>query len=275
MSVKFIKLWTGLNGNTKIKMIRSRFPGMEGDSIVMTWIDLLIMAGNCNDDGRVYMIEGVPLDNEDLSHIMGREAAIVATSMDLFSKYRMTEQDEDGVTAIKNWGKYQSVEGLEKIREQTKKRVTEHRQRKRNATSNVTETDKERDIDKDIDKDKEKHIKPAGKTPAIPYAEIVDYLNQVCKTKYKATSKETQRLIKARIDAGFNMDDFKTVISKKGAQWLNDPENSMYLRPETLFGTKFESYLNQPWPKGKGPRGGGNDGKPGNKSGADYSQFLD
>lgn len=60
----------------------------------------------------------------------------------------------------------------------------------------------------------------------------------------------------ARKNEGFTLDDFKTVIAKKAAEWGKEPEKGQkdmrpYLRPETLFGTKFESYLNQPVGKGR------------------------
>lgn len=74
---------------------------------------------------------------------------------------------------------------------------------------------------------------------------IVEYLNQVCGTNYRYQSAKTQSLIKARLKEGFSLDDFRSVIDKKFAEWGNNPEMSNYLRPETLFGTKFESYLNQ------------------------------
>jgi uncharacterized phage protein (TIGR02220 family) len=80
---------------------------------------------------------------------------------------------------------------------------------------------------------------------SIPYREIVDYLNAKAGTSYRHTTKKTQQLIRARWNEGFRLDDFKTVIDKKVAEWLNDPKMNKYLRPETLFGTKFESYLNQ------------------------------
>lgn len=77
--------------------------------------------------------------------------------------------------------------------------------------------------------------------------EIIDYLNNICGTKYTYKSKETIKHIKARLDEGFTVDDFKTVIDKKAGEWLNDPKMSAYLRPTTLFApSKFESYLNQP-----------------------------
>ena len=78
----------------------------------------------------------------------------------------------------------------------------------------------------------------------IPYREIIDYLNLKAGTSYKATSKKTQTLIHARCAEGFSLDDFKTVIDKKITEWKGT-EFEKFIRPETLFGTKFESYLNQ------------------------------
>lgn len=77
------------------------------------------------------------------------------------------------------------------------------------------------------------------------YISLVDYLNLKANKNYKSTTKKTQSLIDARLREGFTLDDFKKVIDIKTVQWLNDPEMNKYLRPETLFGTKFESYLNE------------------------------
>jgi uncharacterized phage protein (TIGR02220 family) len=76
------------------------------------------------------------------------------------------------------------------------------------------------------------------------YKSIVDYLNEKAGTNYRATTNKTQTCIHARFAEGFTIDDFKTVIDKKCADWIGDAKMAQYLRPETLFGTKFESYLN-------------------------------
>ncbi|MGX8233977.1 conserved phage C-terminal domain-containing protein [Bacillus subtilis] len=84
-----------------------------------------------------------------------------------------------------------------------------------------------------------------GKPDGAPYKEIVSYLNEKTGSKYRHTTNATQRLIKARLNEGFSVEDFKRVIDNKTAEWLNDKKMAEYLRPQTLFGTKFESYLNQ------------------------------
>lgn len=76
------------------------------------------------------------------------------------------------------------------------------------------------------------------------YKEIIDYLNEITGKKYKHTDS-TIKLIKARLNEGFTFDDFKKVIDKKTKDWKNDSKMKDYLRPQTLFGTKFEGYLNQ------------------------------
>lgn len=87
---------------------------------------------------------------------------------------------------------------------------------------------------------------PANQKNNIPYDEICEYLNKRINANYKASTKKTKDLITARFNEGFTLDNFKEVIDKKVLDWLNDKTMKKYLRPETLFGTKFESYLNQP-----------------------------
>lgn len=73
---------------------------------------------------------------------------------------------------------------------------------------------------------------------------IIDYLNDKAGTAYRHSSKDTQSHIRARLADGFTVQDFRTVIDKKVDEWKGS-EMEKYLRPSTLFGTKFEGYLNQ------------------------------
>ncbi len=75
-------------------------------------------------------------------------------------------------------------------------------------------------------------------------SEIISYLNEKTESMFRAANKKTQSCIRARLAEGFKVGDFKTVIDKKCAEWIGDPKMEKYLRPETLFGTKFEGYLN-------------------------------
>ena len=93
--------------------------------------------------------------------------------------------------------------------------------------------------------DKDKDIL-SGNPDIESVKEIIDYLNSAIGTRYTTRSKSTNAKIKARLKEGHTIDDFKTVIDNKSAQWKNDAKMRTYLRPETLFAAEhFESYLNE------------------------------
>ena len=85
----------------------------------------------------------------------------------------------------------------------------------------------------------------------IPYVEIIDYLNSKCSKRYKHSNRIAREKIHARWNEGFRLEDFKLVIDVKASEWVNDTEMNKYLRPDTLFGSKFEIYLNSVAPKQK------------------------
>ena len=75
--------------------------------------------------------------------------------------------------------------------------------------------------------------------------DIVEHLNEVTGSSFRASSQKTVRLLRARLNEGYEVDDFKAVIDVKAREWKDDPKMSRYLRPETLFGTKFEGSLQE------------------------------
>lgn len=85
------------------------------------------------------------------------------------------------------------------------------------------------------------------------YKIIVDYLNSKTGQHYRAETKDTQKHINARLAEGFTLDDFKRVVDNMWTDW-HGTEWEKYLRPSTLFGTKFENYLNRK-PQNKGKNG--------------------
>ena len=110
---------------------------------------------------------------------------------------------------------------------------------------------------------------------------IVEHLNEKAGKQFRPTSKETQSHIQARMNDGFKVEDFITVIDKMCAKWKGDAKMNDYLRPSTLFGTKFESYLNTSVPQPAVVRGGrqaaptvGPNGIPINPSKNDLDKFL-
>lgn len=92
-----------------------------------------------------------------------------------------------------------------------------------------------------------------GKEPALPACATdeplvedakaaVEYLNGRCNREFRASDSSLRHPI-ARLKAGMTLADLKRIVDFKAGQWLGDPERQEYLRPETLFGTKAEGYL--------------------------------
>lgn len=77
-----------------------------------------------------------------------------------------------------------------------------------------------------------------------PTEEVINHLNHRLGTKYKPTTQATRKLIKARLKEGFTIEDIKLVIDKKATEWVGNPKMAQFLRPDILFGNKFEGYLN-------------------------------
>ena len=97
-------------------------------------------------------------------------------------------------------------------------------------------------------------VENAEKHDMKTITEIVDYLNEKAHTNYRSNSKTTIRHINARLNEGYTLSDFKQVIDNRCATWLGT-DMEQYLRPETLFGSKFENYLNARAPKLRGGDG--------------------
>lgn len=231
--VKWIKLHTAMFDNSKIKYIRT-LP--EGNNMVLIWVMLLSKAGKCNANGFIFLTESIPYTSQMLAAEFGFDVYLIELALGTFSKLNMIHL-ENQIIQISGWEEHQNVQGLDKIREQTRKRVEKYREKQKQLPCNVTVTDcnaTEEEKEEDIEIDKYINI----------YSSIISYLNEKAHTKYRPSSSKTKTLIKARLNEGFTEDDFKKVIDNKTDEWLNS-DMEKYLRPETLFGTKFESYLNQ------------------------------
>lgn len=169
--VKWIKLAVDMFSNRKIRMIESM---EEGDAVLIVWIKLLTLAGQINDGGRIYITPEKPYTQKLLAVCLNSYEALISEALDVFSDFGMIQREGDYIT-IANWDKYQNVNGMERIREQTRKRVERYREKakaERNVTEkegvtpcNVTETlhvtlcnAREEDKKEDIEEDKNKTL---------------------------------------------------------------------------------------------------------------------
>jgi len=175
-------------------------------------INLIKIATNMFDNG--YILQGYQYEPLILS-IVQNETSTFQNETSTFQNEASTFQNEDTVTDITT--------------ETTTEITTE-------STKAIVEKEKVEEIS---------DSKNPNDDAKIPYKKIVDYLNQKLDTNYRHTTQKTKTLIRARWNEGFKLVDFKTVIEKKAMEWLGDKKMEKYLRPVTLFGTKFEGYLNQ------------------------------
>jgi hypothetical protein len=242
----------------------------------MTVIYIRLMLESLEDDCILYY-EGY-FDNlvQELALKLDVSEDDINMTVAYFTKCGLIQIDDDGhatlsqakamVESETNWAKYkrdqrknsQDLPKLENV--QNKKTI-----------SNLCPTEKE--IDKELDKElelkldkeyiveqnspteqsseyifpkwlDENSIKDLEKTKNKELWIPVVYLNQVTNKHYKFVDK-TKKFLLARFNEGYTLEDFKQVIDVKTEEWKDNPEFFKYLRPETLFGSKFDSYLNQ------------------------------
>lgn len=142
--------------------------------------------------------------------------------------------NKNRLVTILNWDKYQKSE------QQNEQQVNNNR------TTNEQQVDTNKNV-KNVEKVNNynicSEITEIKENDMTTCREVIDYLNDKAGTNYKYSSKDTQEHINARINEGFTLDDFKKVIDNKCDEWTGT-EMQIYIRPQTLFGTKFESYIN-------------------------------
>lgn len=125
--VKWIKITTDMFDNRKIKHLR-RLP--DGNNIVLIWVMLLTMAGRCNSGGMIFLTENIPYTQKMLADELDFEENTVRLALEALEQLGMVVT-ENGCFTIAGWLEHQNIEGMEKIREQTRKRVQRHREAQR------------------------------------------------------------------------------------------------------------------------------------------------
>ena len=208
--VKWIKITTDMFDNRKIKHLR-KLP--EGNSIVLIWVMLLTMAGRCNANGMIYLTENIPYTTKMLADELGFEENIVKLALEALAQFEMIVTDSNYLF-VSGWQEHQNIEGMEKIREQTRQRVAKHREKQKllicNATSNATVTESnatEEDIEREEEKEEERE--------KINYQQIVDMFNALCPSlsSVKSLSDARKKAIKARMKT-YTIDDFEALFKK-------------------------------------------------------------
>ena len=140
--IKWIKITTDIFDDEKIRLIDA-LP--DHDAILVIWFKILALAGKHNRNGLLMMSDKVHYTDEMLATIFQRPLNSVRMALGIFEQFGMIEII-DGVITLPNWEKHQNIDGMEKIKEQTRNRVARHREKQKNlvlgnVTCNVTVTD--------------------------------------------------------------------------------------------------------------------------------------
>lgn len=213
--VKWIKIATNMFDNRKIKLIEVM---PEGDAIIAIWFKLLCLAGTTNDSGTVYFTKDIPYTEEMLASIFSRPLTTVRLAIATFKNFEMIEVVDDFIQ-ISNWEKYQNLDGLDKIREQTRKRVALHRLKQKKLQSNETQCnvicnatvtqcnalDKEEDKDKkalkeNIIKEKNQPFSPFSLKIPQELQELFDFWNSKGIVVHRTINEKMVQLLKKALD---------------------------------------------------------------------------
>lgn len=155
--VQWIKIYIDMFDKRKIKKLR-RLPA--GNELLLIWIMLLATAGKCNAGGMIYITESVPFTEDDLADELDFDVNTIRLALKAFEELDMIALSDDGYINVIGWEEYQNIDGLDRIREQTRKRVAKCRENKRlnagNDSGNVTVTLRN-GIEEEKDKEKESH----------------------------------------------------------------------------------------------------------------------
>ncbi|WBW95275.1 phage replisome organizer N-terminal domain-containing protein [Oceanirhabdus sp. W0125-5] len=141
--IKWIKLTTTMFDDEKIKLIESM---PEKDTILIIWIKLLVLAGKANNNGYIYLSENIPYTVEMLATVFNRPLNTVRLSLETLRTFGMIEVDEKQIINISNWEKHQNIDGMKKIREQNRKRVAKHREKKKMLQESSKKTGNEEEL---------------------------------------------------------------------------------------------------------------------------------
>lgn len=193
-NVKWIKIVTDVFDNRKIRQIELM---PDSDAILVIWFKILCLAGTINESGMLLLTRDIPYNDEMLANQFNRPINTIRLALDTFRKFGMIETTNN-ILCVSNWEKYQNIETLDKIREQTRLRVAKHREQRKIANSevcnvtvtqcNATEEDKKENKNKNKNKNKE---------PPYPLTEF-DFSNPLQEKvqewlTYKTEKKDTYK----------------------------------------------------------------------------------
>lgn len=244
-NVQWVKLSTEMFDNPKIKYIRT-LP--EGNNMLLIWIMLISKAGICNASGYIFLTDKVPYTTKMLADEFKFDELIVKLALDTFSRLNMIELEEQNIYII-GWAEHQNTDGLDKIKEQSRKRSARYREKQKilqlenkeneenDVTRHVTSRDshaieEEKEEDKEIEKDKKKDNTStkvdvvsiltawnnlSSKNPTIP--EVMKLTqNRLSKLKRRISEYGSEKVLQAIL----NIEQSEFLMGDNNRGWVID-----------------------------------------------------
>lgn len=236
----YLRLKDNFFDSDELKILESMKDGYLYSNIL-----LKLYLRSLKNDGKLVVNDRIPYNTEMLASVTGHQIGTVKQALSIFKDLGLIDVLENGAIYMLDIQNFIGRGSSEADRKRA------YRQRIEIDRTNVRQisdkTPPEIEIEIEIEKELEidnKNCRLSDKSSTV-VSEIIDYLNQKTGKHFRKSIANTARNINARIKEGFTVDDFKAVIDKKVIEWGKDERMKQYLRPQTLFGTKFESYLNQ------------------------------
>lgn len=229
----FLKLTDDFINGDQIRWVEQKDRGAE---IVLFFLRLMMIAKNR--EGKLIRIIGkkvIPFTYKEIAIDTYKTEDFVHMALEILEEAGLVEFVKDYYYIEKSLElTNQTTEGAEYMRD--------YRARKKREAY-ICKEDCKTDIDKEIEK-RNKNKEIDIEEDDFPYHEVIHYLNELIGSCYREDSETIINLMRAHAQNGFKKEDFIIVMDKKWREW-KDSDMIKYMRPETLFGEKFESYLNQ------------------------------
>lgn len=239
--VKWIKLAVDVFDDQKIRMIETM---PEGDTIIVIWFKLLTLAGKINDGGFVYFVRDIPYTDQMLAGYLNRPLQTVQLALNTFIRFGMIEIVDD-LIFLSNWEKHQNADKLDKIREDTRKRVAKHREKKREelekTTCNVTVTlpvtqcnATEEELEEELEIEKKK------KEYSAQFQKFWELYPR------KIEKKKAYKCFMTRLNEGFSEDELIEAAKNYADECKKEKRDPKYIKHASTFlgsDTPFTDYL--------------------------------
>lgn len=242
----------------KQRIIKKLRRQKDGDTMTLIYLKMQLLA--IENDGRILLENLEDSVAEEIALELDEDAEIMERLLTFLENYKLVEVQEDGSLFIpeveENTGS--ESKNAEVMRARRKKNNSEITSDNKGITSdnNVipmlsdcyqtdNTTDEMLSKRKEI-RDKRKEKKEKEKEILSFSQDVISYLNKVTGSSFRFDSNASLSYIKARFNQGYTDPElYKDVIKVKADEWMKQPTMAKYLRPSTLFGNKFENYVQE------------------------------